>query len=721
MKVLRELRLLSGASDGFDRASYPSFWKVLIVDDEKAVHDLTQFVLKDFNFEERPLKLLNAYSFMDAKKLLQEHPDIAVVFLDVVMEEENSGLKLVSFIREQLKNHRVRILLRTGQPGLAPEDEIIKNYDIDGYHNKTDLSTQRLYSALSGALRAYRDLELLYEKEQKFQLVLEGSRLAWWEFDFSKKYFFVNKRFCQILGYENQDEFPVDLWDNSIHPDDLKEDKEKREAHNRRGEPLYVSEFRFKRKDNKWIWVLFRGQVSLRAENKEPLKAYGTLEDITEKKKAELRLKESLENQSFVTDFLQLVNSSDLTNASQGDFLEKLRGFTKMDAVLIYELENLKSTILNESGFAFAGEKKQYSFPDKIDLSLFSDKQLDFLYKINFVNSLKLLPEFLKGCFLDNNLHFMVNLPLKIRDDFFGIIVFIKQKKSQKSLHKRVIKRVLLPVVQSLSNFYKKRWDLKKIQEIEQEKRIREQMLLRSERLAAFASLTSSVGHEINQPLQSIKLISNGTLFLAKNEKTRPSYEQLLKDIEKIYNRVLWAEEVVKNMKMILKMPEKLETSYININEIIEKIQPDIKVKLDEFKVELIFNLEKDLKPILFSEILFHQIMINLVSNACKAFSSSDKKERKFLIETKNSNKGILVKVSDNGLGVKDSIKEKIFDPFFSTFSSKESSGMGLFVVYHILKAFNADILVEKSKWDGACFILDFKESKNNNENSFSR
>jgi len=115
-------------------------WKVLIVDDEEEVHHVTKLVLSDFIFNNRKLEFLSAYSEAEARNLLNRHNDVAVVLLDVVMERDDSGLKLVRYIREELKNHLVRIILRTGQPGRAPESNVILEYDINDYKEKTELT-----------------------------------------------------------------------------------------------------------------------------------------------------------------------------------------------------------------------------------------------------------------------------------------------------------------------------------------------------------------------------------------------------------------------------------------------------------------------------------------------------------------------------------------------------------------------------------------------------
>lgn len=134
-------------------------WKILIVDDEPEVHILTRTVLKQVRFEEKPLLFFSAYDAPETKKILEEESDIALILMDVVMEEEDTGLELVRFIREDLGDRLTRIILRTGAPGEAPERKIIVDYEINDYKEKVDLTTPRLFTSVIKSLRNYRDLK----------------------------------------------------------------------------------------------------------------------------------------------------------------------------------------------------------------------------------------------------------------------------------------------------------------------------------------------------------------------------------------------------------------------------------------------------------------------------------------------------------------------------------------------------------------------------------
>ncbi len=149
-------------------------WRVLVVDDEEEIHTVTKLVLRNFEFEGRNLVLLHANSATEARDHLTNYKDIAVVLLDVVMESDQAGLDLVREIRGPMKNTDVRIVLRTGQPGQAPEESVIRTYDINDYKNKTELTSIKLKTLLYAALRSYRDICLLHAQRQGLELTLDA-------------------------------------------------------------------------------------------------------------------------------------------------------------------------------------------------------------------------------------------------------------------------------------------------------------------------------------------------------------------------------------------------------------------------------------------------------------------------------------------------------------------------------------------------------------------
>jgi response regulator RpfG family c-di-GMP phosphodiesterase len=149
-------------------------WKVLLVDDEPDIHDVTKLTLTRFRLDGRALSFLHAYSGAEAKEVLAREKDIALVFLDVVMEREDSGLEVARWMRQDLDNQFARIVLRTGQPGQAPEERVIVDYDINDYKEKTELDRTKLFTTTFAALRAYRDIMKVEEARRVQHNYREG-------------------------------------------------------------------------------------------------------------------------------------------------------------------------------------------------------------------------------------------------------------------------------------------------------------------------------------------------------------------------------------------------------------------------------------------------------------------------------------------------------------------------------------------------------------------
>lgn len=178
-------------------------WKVLIVDDEPDVHSATALAIRDIRYKERGLELLSAYSAAEAVEVLQQHDDVALILLDVVMETDDAGLRLVRRIREEMHIGTTRIVLRTGQPGQAPEQEVILNYDINDYKTKTELTVQKLFTTVIASLRAYENLITIEKNRQGLAKILEGAADLYQIFSLKEFASGVLKQISAILDVGN--------------------------------------------------------------------------------------------------------------------------------------------------------------------------------------------------------------------------------------------------------------------------------------------------------------------------------------------------------------------------------------------------------------------------------------------------------------------------------------------------------------------------------------
>ncbi|MBB6066323.1 EAL domain-containing protein [Pseudoxanthomonas broegbernensis] len=161
-----------------DREGAPSSapLTVLSVDDDPAFQQSLRLALSDFRFDDSPLRLLTASSAAEAEELLARTPDVSAILLDVVMESDDAGLRLVRSVREHLGNAEVRIVLVTGQPGMAPMKQTLQQLDISDYWLKTDLYRERLQGIVTGTLRTWREIRALGRAKRGLQQIVQAGR-----------------------------------------------------------------------------------------------------------------------------------------------------------------------------------------------------------------------------------------------------------------------------------------------------------------------------------------------------------------------------------------------------------------------------------------------------------------------------------------------------------------------------------------------------------------
>lgn len=150
-------------------------WRILVVDDDESVHIVTKLVLADAIIEKRSLELVSVYSAAEAQALLLRDSDFCMAFVDVVMETDHAGLELVEWIRNELKNQEIRLILRTGQAGTAPESKVIREFDINDYKEKTDFTAGKMTTTVYASIRAYRDIMTIKRSLNGFKNLLTST------------------------------------------------------------------------------------------------------------------------------------------------------------------------------------------------------------------------------------------------------------------------------------------------------------------------------------------------------------------------------------------------------------------------------------------------------------------------------------------------------------------------------------------------------------------
>ena len=175
-------------------------WLVLSVEDDLGYQQSLKLGLSGLKVRGKPLKFLTANSAAQASTILAETDDIAVILLDVVMEQDNAGLFLVNTIRTVLGNSRVRIILLTGQPGMAPRQDTFKEYDIDEYWNKVELTEEKLRGIVSSNIKTWSNLNELYVAKRGLQMIVDASRALTSKQDVGEFTYTVLNEVSRVIG-----------------------------------------------------------------------------------------------------------------------------------------------------------------------------------------------------------------------------------------------------------------------------------------------------------------------------------------------------------------------------------------------------------------------------------------------------------------------------------------------------------------------------------------
>jgi response regulator RpfG family c-di-GMP phosphodiesterase len=169
-----KIRQNQNAESGRNSKPNQSFaWKILVVDDEPGVVQVTKSNLRNFTYQGHGLEFIEAGSAKEAKEKLHQHPDISLALIDVVMEKDDAGLELVKYIRDDLGNSEMRLIIRTGQPGIVSERHVVEQYDINDFKEKTELTSFKLYSAVKFSLKDYQQHAEIEKHKQALKHIID--------------------------------------------------------------------------------------------------------------------------------------------------------------------------------------------------------------------------------------------------------------------------------------------------------------------------------------------------------------------------------------------------------------------------------------------------------------------------------------------------------------------------------------------------------------------
>jgi PAS domain S-box-containing protein len=290
----------------------------------------------------------------------------------------------------------------------------------------------------------------------------------------------------------------------------------------------------------------------------------------------------------------------------------------------------------------------------------------------------------------------IINIPClkKNREVFYADInaspIIIKDKKYNLGIFRNVTERRLL-------------------EKLKKEKEVNEKILIRTQRLAALGELTTAFAHEIRQPLHIIRMITEGIIYWDdKNKEKNETYKKKLGNLSRVIKGIERIDDIITNIYTHTRQSKEIKIEPVNFNLIIQETIDFFGAKLKYHSIKIIFDLDPKVSDIIFSRSQAEQVITNLISNAINALDKINRNAKQISIKTQESNKYLLLEISDNGPGIDYKIKERIFNPLFTTRHETDSLGMGLYIVHNILKSFNGTIDVVNNESGGATFSIKF-------------
>lgn len=608
--------------------------KVIIADDELDVHVVTRFVLNDYEYQGKKLEFLSAYSGAEAKQLLLEHPDASLILLDIVMEQDDAGLGVVEYIRKDLHNDVIRIILRTGQPGMADEEAVVSRYAVNDYREKNELTSRKFKMAMTMALRSYADVVAerilaafaLQESETKFRAIIEAMPLALALTDAQGNITYLNNAFVDLLGY-TADEIPtLDAWWQHVCPDvQYRQQMVQRwqrslleQAKCNSFAPIEVNV----RCKNGLLHTIMVGAASL--SDRLAGSSLVTLYDITERKQMEAKLRESG---------------------------ERLALATRVGGIGIWDWDIAKDELVwDESMFALYGLQPE-GFSNSFDAWQKS-----------------VHPDDRECARLACDVARQTGNPLDIEFRVIHADGSIRHIKAYARVYRdeRGVAQRMVGV----------NWDITKQKQVE-EQLFQSMRQLEAKELSKNRFLAAA-GHDLRQPLTA----ANMFIYALKSAAPTPRQDEIIQRLNHSMSTFGGLLDALLNVSKLDAGRIRPEYTSINVAELIIWLEQNFAAMARDKQIgfRVYFPVAKSL--FVCSDVgLVKSVLMNLVSNAIKFTLSGG-----ILVSARLRRGEVLFQIWDTGIGIPDSCIEHVFDEFYQVDNPQRDRGSGLGLGLSIVK-----------------------------------
>ncbi len=544
-------------------------------------------------------------------------------------------------------------VFETGQPVRTESKDYLGGHDVWLSNNLVPLKNEK--GEVRAVMGLSRDIteskkteEALRKSEERLKLVLEATNDGYWDWNIATGKAFFSPRYYTMLDYEPGD-FPPDYesWIKLLHPHDRQEVIDNLAVHFKKKEDFLTIEYRIKAKSGAWKWIRGRGKVVERDKDGNSVRMVGTNTDITEQKEGERKLR--LSEEKFFKAFNTSPDAMTISRLSDGKFLEINRGFTKLHGYTQEEVTNRTSLELNI--WSKPSERRK-----------------------------------------------LINI-LKTSGEVTGMeINFLKKDGSS----------ITGLMSANILNLNDEECIFSVVRDITERKKL-EAQLLQAQKMEAIGQLAGGIAHDFNNILTGILGYANMLKLEARDDEL--VYEAAI-TIEKAGER---AAELTKQL-LGFSRKVKRRNSRVDLNDIAREVINLLSRTIEE-NITIISKLDTDKAIILGDAGQLQQAIINLVVNARDAMPDGGKlileTEKICLDETYCMNhvgltpgEYVRFSVVDTGTGIAQDIQEHIFEPFFTTKEQGKGTGMGLAMVYGIIKAHGGTIRVSSEVNKGTSFHI---------------
>lgn len=329
----------------------------------------------------------------------------------------------------------------------------------------------------------------------------------------------------------------------------------------------------------------------------------------------------------------------------------------------------------------------------------------DIWGKDNYENNIKM---YIDKCFAGEivNYQFESNFGL-LKDRWIDVKYYPFYNEKKEITHAVVVSRDITDKVEKDKALDKAMRNLKDAYSELKDKSVE---LIQSEKLSTLGEVASGLCHELNQPLNVITVICQ--TILRDIDKNRFNQKSAATDIPEIIKQINKMSTLIDHMRIYVHASKdvKLTNEKLSINNIINDSLVFVKQQLKNHNINLTIKLEPKMLPMCGNHLRLEQVIINLINNARFAVDKSKKEEKDICVKTYNTknNKEIVIEIKDNGIGISEDQKKKIFDAFFTTKNKGEGTGLGLSISSKIVKEYKGRIEVMSKINEGSIFKIIF-------------